>query len=267
MNRVGARPAQGRAAIAGLVAALLAAAVAPPLQAQAVRGRVVDAQSGEGVADVEIVLRRGRAVVDRAVTDSLGLFHVLGRTEGNYRVEASHIAYERAATALRVGAEELVVIDLRVSRGVVQLDPLTITARARDPRHDASYEGLYARRSDFPRVGGRRAVLHTDLEMRASRVSDVLGRMNPRFRRRSYVSIGEGFEDERRGCSVVYWNGRMIGTRLLAEILIESTSAGELEGLEYYDGSIYAPEVFRDEPSYAWGYRCNVVALWSRRGA
>ena len=101
--------------------------------------------------------------------------------------------------------------------------------------------------------------------MSASHVSDVLGRMNPRFRRRSYVDIGAGFEDERRGCSVVYWNGRLVGTRLLAQILVEDTSAGELEGIEYYDGAIYAPAVFRDEPPYAWGYRCSVVVLWPRR--
>ena len=247
------------------VFALATVALAPALSAQSVRGRVVDAQTGDGVAEVEVVLRRGRAAVDRAVTDSLGLFHLKGRVEADYRVEASHLAYEPAVTALHVGAEEMVVVDLRVAREVVELEPLTITARARDPRHDATYEGLYARRSDFPRVGGRRAVLHTDLEMRASRVSDVLGRMNPRYRSRSWVSIGDGFDDERRGCSVVYYNGRLVGTRLLAEILIGDTSAGELEGIEYYDGSVYAPEVFRDEPPYAWGYRCTIVVLWPRR--
>jgi hypothetical protein len=151
-----------------LILAILTIAIAPSaLTAQSVRGRVVDAETGQGVVDVEVVLRRGRISDDRAITDSLGLFHLKGRVEADYRVEASHVAYERAATPLHIGAEEILVVDLRVSRGVVQLDPLTITARARDPRHDATYEGLYARRSDFPRVGGRRAVLYTDLEMRA----------------------------------------------------------------------------------------------------
>ena len=247
------------------VLALASLVLARPVVAQAVRGRVVDGETGAGVPEVEVVLRRGRTAVDRTLTDSLGLFRVLGRVEADYRVEASHLAYEAASTELHVGAEEMVVVDLRLARDVVELEPMTVTARARDPRHDATYEGLYARRSDFPRVGGRRAVLYTDLEMRGSRVSDVLGRMNPRFRRRSYVEIGAGFKDERRGCSVVYYNGRLVGTRLLAEILIGDTSAGELEGIEYYDGSIYAPEVFRDEPPYAWGYRCSVVVLWPRR--
>jgi hypothetical protein len=249
-----------------LLLAILTIALAPSaLTAQAVRGRVVDAETGQGVVDVEVVLRRGRGTVDRAVTDSLGLFHLRGRTEGEYRVEAVHLAYDTATTSLRVAAEEMVVVDLRLSRSVIEIEPLTITARARDPRHDATYEGLYARRSDFPRVGGRRAVLHTDLEMRVSRATDVLGRFNSRFRRRNYVAIGEGFDDERWGCTVVYWRGRLVGTRLLAEILIEGTSIGELEGIEYYDGAIYAPAVFRDQPSYAWGYRCPVIVLWPRR--
>jgi hypothetical protein len=249
-----------------LVAGILAITLAPGLNAQAVRGRVLDVATGQGVADVEVVLRRGRSTIDRAVTDSLGLFHLMGNVEADYRIEATHIAYERAATTLRIGAEELMVIDLRVARGVVQLDPLTITARARDPRHDATYEGLYARRSDFPRVGGRRVVLHTDLEMRVSRVVDVIGRMNPRYRRRpAVVTIGGDLEAERLGCTVVFWDGRMIGTRLLSEILLESTSISELEGIEYYDGTVYAPAVFRDQPSYAWGFRCPIVALWSRR--
>ncbi len=57
----------------------------------------------------------------------------------------------------------------------------------------------------------------------------------------------------------------MVRTRLLTEIQIEDMSAAALEGLELDQGSIHAPAVFRDEPSYAWAYRRSVVVLRSRR--
>src|SRR5690606_19744892 len=137
-----------------------------------------------------------------------------GRVAGEHEIRASHEAHRPVATALALGAGELLVVDLRLARTVARLGPLTITARARDPRHDASYEGLYARRSDFPRVGSRRAVLHTAPEMRSMRVRDVLRWMEPRLRRRSGFFFSAEPEDELPGCWVVYWNGRMVRTAL-----------------------------------------------------
>jgi hypothetical protein len=234
-----------------VLAVVLVGSVAPGrLTAQAVRGRVLDAETGAAVSGVQLLLRDSRDTPsDRVISDAEGLFYLVGRDEGDYRLEASHIAYETSTTRVQLNAQELVTVTLRLSRAVILLDPLTVTARGHDPRHDATYEGLYARRSEFPRIGARRVVLHTDLEMKAMRVGDVLRwfEMRPR-------------------CRVVYWNGRMVNNSIMASAWVDETSAASLEGLEYYQSALDAPAVFRDVPGYMLdNYRCSVVVLWPRR--
>jgi hypothetical protein len=233
-----------------LVAVLVASVPPAGLTAQAVRGRVLDAETGTPVSGVQLVLWSSRdTAARRVISNADGLFYLVGRDDGDHRLEASHIAYETSTTSVQLNAQELVTVTLRLSRAVILLDPLTVTARGHDPRHDATYEGLYARRSEFPRIGPRRVVLHTDLEMMAMRVRDVL----------------RWFEIRPR-CRVVYWNGRMVNSLLMADAWIDETSAASLEGLEYYQSSLDAPAAFRDVPGYMLdNYRCSVVVLWPRR--
>jgi hypothetical protein len=183
------------------------------------------------------------------VTDAEGQFYLVARNPGVYRLEASHIAYQPSTTEVDLGPEELLVVDLALSQAAILLDPLTVTARRLDPRRDATYEGLYARRSEFPRIGARRVVLFTDLEMRAMRVRDVLRWM-------------EGTPN----CRVVYWNGMLVNSALMAQAWIDDTSAASLEGLEFYESALDAPDVFRDVPGYMRdSYRCSIIVLWPRR--
>jgi hypothetical protein len=144
---------------------------------------------------------------------------------------------------VRLGPEELLVVDIALSEAAILLDPLIVTARRRDPRRDATYEGLYARRSEFPRVGARRVVLYTDLEMRSMRVRDVLRWM-------------EG----KPSCRIVYWNGMLVNSALMAQAWIDDTSAASLEGLEFYESALDAPDVFRDVPGYMRDHYCPVIS-------
>ncbi|MGH7470090.1 MAG: hypothetical protein ACRENP_19265 [Longimicrobiales bacterium] len=124
-----------------------------------------------------------------------------------------------------------------------------MTARRRDPRHDATYEGLYARHARSHLVGPSRVVLRTDAEIRSSiNVRDVLLWFLPA--RRPSAGLG---------CMAVYWNGMLVHGPASAEFWL-GLSTTDLEGVEYYRNLIDAAFVFRDLPGYLEGRtRCSVV--------
>jgi hypothetical protein len=225
--------------------------LADQAMAQAVRGRVIDADTGAPVSGAYVrLLAEDDAMTGQATTSDAGVFYVMGRGGASRRVEASHIAYDTASTELQVGFDDQVVADIRLKRKVIEIAPLTVTASGGDPTEDATYEGLYARRSEFPRVGTRRALLHSDVEMRSRmRLWDMVRTM-----------------EFRPKCRVVYWNGRLVQSAHLADEWISDTALGELEGLEFYKRPIDAPAVFRDVPRYLYDNApCNVIVLWQRR--
>ena len=146
-------------AVMALLALLLVPLASGSLHAQAVRGLVRDAASGAPLPDVEIrlVSSSGVAVAD-ATTRADGSFLAYVRTAGWHRLYASRIGYEAlAGDSIFIGTREVVAIELRLAARAVPLDAITVTARLPDPRHDLSYEGLYARRAQLPPIGPRRA--------------------------------------------------------------------------------------------------------------
>ncbi len=115
-------------------AAFLAAAASTAV-GQAVRGRVLDAETQQPIAGVRIRLRSANDDVSvETVTNEEGLFYAAGRGAAQYRIEADHLAYSSIQTQLlAIRFQEMVVVDIRMSRAVLQLDPLTVTARRQDP--------------------------------------------------------------------------------------------------------------------------------------
>lgn len=185
--------------------------------------------------------------VARAVSSDSGSFHLLARKPGRYRIEARHPTYQLAVTdVLDVGRETLVV-ELALSTGAIALDSLVVTARRRDIRRDATWDGFLARREIFPPAGGRRAVSREDPEMQsAMRVSDVLTWFIARPDR----------------CRIVWWNGTPIHSPFMADELLDG-SAAHFGGVEYYRSWSDAPMGLRDIPAYISDpWPCAVIVLW-----
>jgi hypothetical protein len=222
---------------------------------QSVRGRVLDAETRRPVAGVELQLVNARdIVVARALSSDEGLFHMPVRNPGPHRIVARHIAYADLRTGeIQVRSNEQVVLDLTISARAILLDPITITGRRADPRHDPSYEGLYARYALLPAIGSRRAVLWDDPEMAsASNVAEVL----------SWFTV-------RRECTIVYWNGRIVDNLDMTNAWINEFSVRMLEGVEFYRRFDDAPASFRHIPTWMRDptriARCSVVAIWPLR--
>jgi hypothetical protein len=230
---------------------LLAAAVG---DAQSVRGRIVDAETGREVdagTSVQLVNARG-AVAAEAVSIASGFFRLLVHDPGAYTLRATHIGYRVTETEIVLRRGEELVIDLRLAVSAITLEPLTVTARRNDPRHDATREGMLARAALMPPIGNRRVVRSTDAEMESSAtVTDML----------SWFTL-------RPRCRVVFWNGSLIEHAEMAQSLLDDPLVRHLEAVEYYTFWSEAPQEFQQIPAYMRDVpsNCNVLALWPARG-
>ena len=98
---------------------------------QAVRGRVVDDGTNEGVPGVTVTLQEFTRSIGMAITDSLGAFFIPIPGEGRYALEATRIGY--ATTRSRqfaAGVTDTLTVEFRIHTEAVLLDPLVVTAVA-----------------------------------------------------------------------------------------------------------------------------------------
>jgi hypothetical protein len=233
---------------------MLLSVLAAPLDAQSVRGRTIDALTGQEIPGVRIVLLRANGTrVTEVISNANGLFQIATRDPGEYKLEASHIAYRSFTTeSVLLRGDEQLVVDLKMSVTAIELDPLEIVARRLDPRHEATEDGMYARRLLSRPIGSSRVILPHDPEMvNALDVRDVLSWAAPR----------------QRGCTVVWWNGRLVTDSAAVQLWLE-TPVTQLEAVEFYRTPIDAPAVFRELPIYAAfdNAYCSIIALWPRSG-
>lgn len=90
-----------------------------------VRGRVIDAGTGQPVDGVLVGVSRARAV-----TDGSGTFVLTGIAPGNVRLFAEHIAYGRAEGEFLVNVGDTVDVRVEVQSEAVELAPLRVEVRA-----------------------------------------------------------------------------------------------------------------------------------------
>lgn len=237
-----------RLAVAGSLATVLALA-APSLEAQTVTGVVLDAETQQPVAGAELTLRSdgGRAVAQDETGED-GSFTLATRQAGTYTLEVNRLDYASPPSRRIALDREIVEVEVLLSRSPLELEPITVTERRHDPRHDATLQGALVRHHQLPRVGNRRVVLREDAELRgAIRLTDVLRWFPPG-----------------RGCTIIYWNGRVQNHPALATQWMDE-SASHFEAVEFYRWYSDAPRGLRDVPSYVLDPSgCSVVALWPR---
>lgn len=222
--------------------------------AQSVAGRVLDAVTGDPVADATVELRNQvGARLASAVTDREGLFRLAGRGGGEHRLEAQHLSYQTIRSEpFKLNHGEQLIVDLLIAPSPMQLDPLRVTGRRVDPRHEATLEGLRARAELAPSVGPARVIAGDDLRQYGGpQLKELLQWEMPLNRRGT--------------CTVMYWNGYLVTSAMAARWWME-TSVNHLEGVEFYWDQLSAPMAFRDIPSYLQhNVKCKVVAVWPRQ--
>jgi hypothetical protein len=234
-------------AAASLVIAALAGAPAGAA-AQTVRGSVTDAETGAGVAGARVTLSDSAGLIVRqATTGAAGEFVLVAASAGAYLLGAALAGYQSLPpVTVVVGAEEEVELAVRLSRTVVLLEPLTVTARRRDTRHDATFEGALTRHAQFPHFGPRRVVMRDDVELRSSmHFSDVFNFFPPT-----------------RNCLILYWNGALVQSEEMATQWLQAPAV-YLDAVEFYRNYSDAPQAYRRFPAYIQQpLQCSVAAMW-----
>ncbi len=128
--------------------ALLLLLGAFPVQAQSIRGRVLDAASDTPVVEalVQLLAERDRVVASGA-SSTRGEYLVRGPAAGTYRLRVLRIGFRPwVSDPVRLMSDTLQVQDLRVDAGVVVLAELTVRARSscrRSPADDADMEAVW----------------------------------------------------------------------------------------------------------------------------
>ena len=116
-----------------LVIALLAAAGAPWLAAQAVRGRLVDKVNGAAIGGAFVVLLNTQGdEVARALTSAEGTFVVRAPGPGTYVLQSKRIGFRMSASPpIQLAAGQTLAYRLEVEEVPVELPPVVVTGKPR----------------------------------------------------------------------------------------------------------------------------------------
>jgi hypothetical protein len=255
--------------------ALALAASAAPLHAQTIRGRVVDATSGEPVPQAGVtVLTPENRTFARARTGADGAFAIQLRGPGTFRLRGERAGYQTSTSQpVGVAVRETVTVALRVSSQAMQIEPLTVTGRVQPPRNRVlAANGFYDREAG----GMGKFVRREDLDRHPEHnLVHTLARVP-----------GVEIDVDRRGREIVsFTRGRMIGTLKRAQMaqrdicypqiyldgslmrygppndvqLDDVITPSQIEAIEVYRSSAELPPQFTGNNS-----SCGAILIWSR---
>lgn len=257
--------------MAGLAAAALLAARPAPAQVL-VRGRLLDEASGAPIhsARVALTANRGRWRSE-ILTDSTGSFTFEDVSPGPYRLRASRVGYRDAAGQLRLSADSVVELELRLAVASIALAPVTVVTRSRR-NVSPVLEGFYGR---LERGQGRFVTREEIEQRRPVRVTDML-RNIPNLNSHSPRG-GVGGSVMTRGssgdrCTVVFFVDGMLvsqpsmgspfrGGARQDQAIDDYVQPGDVEGIEVYRGESDTPAEFITR----W-VSCGTVVIWTKRG-
>lgn len=223
------------------------------LGAQAITGRVVDAESRDPIAGAEVrLLDSAAVVVARELSNAEGGFAFGKLRPGGYQLEVEQFGYEaRRTEPLELDEEGIRGLEVMLHPAAIPLEEIRVTSRLRRMRHEPTYAGLYARHATSPPMGNNRVILRTDPEFIATMsVRDLLYEFTP--------SMCE---------PLVFWHGFLVRPRAFARDFLEVSTA-HVEGIEYYRNFASMPLSYRGDlagVSPSTIRRCGVIAIWPRR--
>jgi hypothetical protein len=232
----------------------LCLALAAPLSAQVVHGRLLDAGTGAAVASARVRLLAGDAAADSALTDSAGAFALRAEAGGIFRLAAERVGYAASVSReLEMEDDDSLEVVFRIAPDAVVLDPLEVvaTGKYRGPQIDAFYRraerhafGTFVTRAEIEKTPTYRT---TDLLRRVAGL-----RVLPS--RRPGVSSVRG----RGGClPVVIVDGMEL--QGAATLLDEWVKAYDVEGIEVYTGAAQAPPELAIHEN-----GCATIIIWTR---
>lgn len=254
----------------GLAAALLAARPTPA-QIQ-VRGVLLDAASGAPIASARVHLSASRGRWrEEMLTDAAGAFVFEDVRPGPYRLRASRVGYRESAGALRLSADSVVELQLRMSVASVALQPVTVVARSRRTVSPV-LEGFYGRLGR----GQGRFVTREEIEARGpARVTDMLRNipnLNGNAGRGGVggMTMSRGSSGDR--CPIVFFvDGTLVSQPSMGspfrggprqdQAIDDYVHPSEVEGIEIYRGESDTPAEFVTR----W-VGCGTIVIWTRRG-
>ncbi len=274
-----------RVCLAVLGAAALLAARPAPAQIL-VHGVLLDAASNAPIPSAVVALTgTGGQWRGEMVTDSVGAFAFQDVRPGTYRLRTSRVGYRESRGALRLTADSIVQLELKMAMARVQLEPVTVVARARRGVSPV-LQGFYARMEQ----GQGRFVTREEIQSRRpGRVTDMLRGIPNITSHGSRQGTGggtitRGSSGDR--CTVVVWiDGMMVsqpsamGTATGGSAFRSPRGAGggggpredqsiddyvhpnDVEGIEVYRGESDTPAEFMTR----W-VSCGTVVIWTRRG-
>jgi hypothetical protein len=258
-------PDRGTFCAGALPAFLLAAVLAlAPADAsgQGLRGRVVDeaglAPVRQAQLEVESADGRWRGSTQ---SDSSGLFRIVVPRAAVYRVTVTHVAFlPWTSDTLRVGTAEMLLVEVRLGRTAIPLQPIVITARG------------HPRLAEFDerRLGRTfgRFLTREEVESRGSNRTSELLRTMPGIlvqgvTRRGRTGPTGNLVVMRGGVGTclasIFIDG--VSTRQYPESTIDDMlSPSQIEGVEVYTSASSAPARYNE------GTGCGVVLFWTRTG-
>ena len=266
----------------------LLAVLATPLSAQVVRGKVLDAATGEPVAQAEVTAAtvEGRGA-GRTRAGADGAFTLDLRAAGTFRLRAERAGYVPSVSdTVAVDPRETVEVELRISATAVAMEPLRVTARVEPPRRRAlEMNGFY----DRERMGLGKFVRREDLERgRNLNLAQALSRVSGTrilqlgvrqfifFPRNGSPIFGSAAAARTRGqlnsrppsgpgtvrcLPLLYVDGSRMTYDAYSDINA-AVSPEQIEAIEVYRGPSEIPTQYNGPDAM-----CGVILIWTRHEA
>ena len=238
-----------------MLAASLIAGIAAPLDAQIIRGRILEDPSSRPVSGASVALVGAVTARSAATTRTGGdgSFSLQAPSPGIYRLLAELPGYRTAVTpAFELFAGDQVDVTLRLLSDTMRLRPMVVTANTRQNNNRLSG---FARRNAFGRYITRDQIDR----MHPVWVSDLL-RTTPGLQ---VVPSPRGFGNDvltTEGCRpAIYLDG--LHYPLMGETIDQIVNPNEIDSIEVYAHAAEVP------PEYMGpGSNCGAIVIWTRRG-
>ena len=231
--------------------------------AQSLSGRVLNDASGNPLEGVHVVLTDtvGRNFGE-TFTNEMGAFRLVVPRAGSWVVAADLIGYGSIESdPVEVGADERVVLEVRMAVEAVAMEPVVVTSRV--SHMNADIQAFYDRVERGRMFGLGRFVTREDIEREVpSEPSDLLRTMpGVRIvRRGTPYGSGSGIQMASGCIPAIYVDGTQINRFRASDDLDDFVAASAIEGIEVYRGAGQQVGRFFDERG------CGLILVWTRRG-
>jgi len=253
-----------RIALVASLVALMAASATRPAAAQAVRGRLIEAGTGQPISGASVILytEDGQALLGK-LTDAAGQFLIDAPGAGRFKLTAERIGYATVnGGPIEIVGTDTVDVVMRMGTEVIAIDGIEVVTEARDIHLERS--GFYERK----RMGFGQFITRDEIEFRnPSRTSDLLRtiagvQVVPRG------GFGGG-EPVLRGA--ISGMGQCLPGIVLDGMTIRQAGSSEppfdelvnpfdIQAIEVYRGPSEVPAQFGGSQS-----ACGMIVIWTRK--